>query len=283
MVKRELLDIYEKLEEREDAYKRAVKFANCLIIMGFVIFISTGIGAIPWLFEYAFNAFFEAFLGGISLSAFLIVIGAKLKRRKNIPPAPSLSQKYFMTLVDALKDLDLYFEIRSEYLKNEAVKKLSKIQRGLSDKWILSYEHPIIDLLRDKIEELRKLGKDIEEKLIPAVKQGGESHLRMSYAIMERLARFFINPSEQELTEINRLLSKLPSYRKKEGLIALLAQYPKLRDISVISLIALGSSISCYMLAYLHLISNDTAFNGAITLILGSTTIYFTLIRRSRT
>jgi len=283
MVKRELIKTYEALERKEDLHRRAVKFANCLVTIGFVIFILTVIGVIPWLFEYSFNAFYEAFLGGIGSALFLTVVGAKLKRSKNVLPGLSFSEKYFMTLVNALKDIEIYLETRSEYLRNEAVKKLSKIQKGLSDKWILSYEHPIIDLLHDRIEDLRKLGKDIEERLIPAIKQGGESHLRIAYAIMARLARFFINPSEQELTEINRLLSKLPSYKKEEGLISLLAQYPKLRDISVISLIALGSSIPCYVLAYLHLISSDTAFNGTVTLFLGLTTIYFMLVKRSRT
>ena len=209
MVKRELIETYEILKRKENLYRNSVKFANWLFKTGFLILALTLSGVIPLLFNYAFNAFLEAFLGGFGLSISLMAVGERLKRRKNIPPALSPSEKYFMTLVDALKDLDIYFENRSECFRNEAAKKLLEIQKGLSDKWIPSYEHPIIDLLRDKIEDLRKLGEDIEERLIPAIKQGGESHLRIAYAIMARLARFFINPSESELAGINHLLLKI--------------------------------------------------------------------------
>jgi len=79
MVERELIETYEILERKENLHRKSVKFANWLFKTGFITFALTLSGVIPWLFNYAFNAFLKHFSGGFRLSVSLMVIGERLK------------------------------------------------------------------------------------------------------------------------------------------------------------------------------------------------------------
>jgi hypothetical protein len=256
LVKQELLDVYEKLDTRRKLYDKATRLGNSFIAVGSLLFLLSGIPLIPLiisellsrLWEIPFNISFRLLWPGCTLIGFILaMIGVKLNKRTPAPVKLSMDEEAFLKVVESLKDLDTYLEQNIEFSKAEAVKKLSGVERDLYESTTSSrglWEA----LSKDRNEALRLLKRDLKEKLLPAINQGGREEIKKAYSIIEKFAWYLLNPTTSALGELNESMAQLPTHvEEKPSIIPFFERHPKIRHVSFELLFALIGFIAYYM------------------------------------
>ena len=230
MVKQELVDAYERLNTRRKLYKKATLRGNSITGLGAFILFGSAIPIIPailWIFWEI--DFLHSFIGGILFGLLLIVIGQMINRKISAPPSLSINEKEFLKVFEVLKNLDVYFKSGIEFSKVEAAKNLSKVERNITEP---SNGSRVLwnALTRDANENLRLLKRNLKERLLPFISQGGEEEIKKAYSITEKVAEYLLNPRVSELKDLNESMSELPSrVEEKAPLVPFFERHPRLR------------------------------------------------------
>jgi len=148
-------------------------------------------------------------MGWFLLLFFLVHIGAKI--RDCVPIQLSNEDKIFIKTVELLGCIDRY---KKEY-KYE-------IKEGLrNDASIIILE--IVKMIYGSEEKLYILKQNIREILLPNIMQGSEEDMDKSYVSIEKLAKYFLNPTHSYLVDLNNSIMELKhiEYVKKKGILNL--------------------------------------------------------------
>lgn len=265
MVNQTLEEAYEKLRNKKRNYGKASRFSNALVILGLFVFYFSLIPVIPLILQYFLkvNGVYSL-IGGIIMGVIMMSIGVRF-RKKISPCLHRLSQNEieFFKVFEALKELELYLknhDNESELSKFEATKLLSKVERGISSKASLRKS-----LMKEIYEKLTGLRLNLNERLIPTIRNGEIEEVRKTYSVIEELAQYLLKPSLSKLDSLNILMSELPSsyIEKKEPIVSLLKQSPYFQHVIVFSSLILMSYFVFYLGINYVTISHDNAYIAA--------------------
>jgi hypothetical protein len=281
MVSNELLDIYKRLNERGELFKKAIRRSNSISGLGIIILFLTIIPIIPSIMQlYIGMDFLSSLALGIMIGLLLIVIGRIIKQRTPLPPKLSIEEEAFLKVVDSLKSLDTYLDQQIEFSRLEAAKDLSKVVKCITEPSWSSYSL-WERLTKEANESLRQLKRNLKEKIIPRINQGKEEDIKMVYPIIEGIARYLLDPTASKLKELNESMSGLkPISKEKAVLIPFLDRHPYLRHCLILLVNGFCSSLVFYIgVNFLH-ISVDSAFIGGTTLFGTLTAGYMAVVTR---
>jgi hypothetical protein len=270
MVKQELVEVYEKLDIRRKLYQKATRLGNSFIAVGFLIFFSSIVPVTPSilsvllfrLFGITFNdvSFRYLWLGCGLLGFSLIMIGIKLNKRTPIPPRLSVNEEEFLNVFESLNDLDTYFKEKIEFSKVEAIKKLSRVENHFYEP-SSSSRSLWKALSKDRDEDLHLLKRNLKQKLIPTIKQGGIKEIKKAYSIIEKIAAYLLNPTDTALKALNDSMSELSSYvEEKAPPIPFFERHPKLRYAGVEFIFAFVGFVAYYTGTVFLNISTEHAY-----------------------
>lgn len=281
MVSKELLDAYERLNTRRELYRKATQRGNSISGLGAIIFFLSVIPIIPLVLQkYLEIDFFHSLSGGVLFGLFLIIIGQKINQRSSAPPKLSIEEETFLNVVESLKNIETYQRQGIEFLRIEAAKELSKVERYLSEPSWSSYSL-WQGLTKEVNENLRLLKRNLKEKLIPRITQGGEENVKTVYPVLEKLATYLLDPKVSELKDLNDSLSELkPILKEKVALIPFFDRHPNLRHSFILLVNGLCGFLAFYVGINFLYVSTDTAYIAGTTLFGTLTLGYITIVTR---
>jgi hypothetical protein len=134
-------------------------------------------------------------------------------------------------------------------------------------------------LERESLAPVAALKKNLQDKILYSVEEGSVEHMRQSYNILARLARFFLqdHPNLSEVEEMNKSAKDLPERPKgEENLILRLLRWVAFPERFRI-LVAILSGPAFYVSARLGGISSDVAFGAATVVAIGLLTPFLTI------
>lgn len=280
----ELLDIYEglnkKLEISKKAKKRQVYYA---LIIGFIIFFLNASFVIPTILKWYFEInLFYSYLGGLLFGILLMVVSYYLGRPW--PPNLSINEHEFFKVVESLEDIETYQKENIDFLRSEAAKKLSKIERRIKHQsmYLYPYQYLFWDaLMKENIDSLYQFKSNFRERLLPNLKRGNDEDLKKTIFIIEKFAKYLYNPTISELKDLNKYMLGMNQYPPKESQLKTIVRHPYMKHLYVIIAI-IGS---CSVVSYVGIkmgVSIDTAFVVGSTLAgaLISAYIYLAVARK---
>ena len=282
MVSPELQEIYDKLKRKRELYTGATRVGNYIIFLGFVLLFSTVLLIFPKILEIFFgiDMLYSTPLGFL-LGIILMAIGLRKNAKTLTPPSLSAEEVVFLKVFDALKDLDMYLrEKEVEFLKIEAAKKLSKVERSMYEP-SASRRRLWGRLTRVIDENLRLLKRNLKQKLIPIIRNKEKEEIMNVYPIVEELARYFVNPSLSHLADLNKSMVGLSEYVEEKPLaIPFFERYPKLRHVCFVLSFALLSYLMYYVGVELLGTSIENTYLTAVIVWATLTAGYIALLRR---
>lgn len=74
-------------------------------------------------------------------------------------------------------------------------------------------------LMKENIDCLNQLKSNFEDRLLPNLIKGTDDDLITAHSIIEKFAKYLLNPTISELKELNRSLSDLNSYPQEKSQI----------------------------------------------------------------
>lgn len=281
MVSKELSDAYERLTTRRELYRKAVKPGNSLSGLGSIIFLLTLIPIIPSFLQAYFKIdFLYSFMGGILFGLLLIVIGQKINRRAPLPPKLSIEEEEFLKLVKSLKNIETYQKQGIEFLRIEAVKGPSEVERHMTEPSWSSYSLWQV-FTKDVNENLHLLKRNLKERLLPSITQGKEEDIKKAYSIIEKFAKYLLNPTVSELKDLNESMSELkPVLKEKAPLIPFFERHPYTRHLSILLINGFCGFLVFHIgVNFLH-VSTDNAYIAGTALFGTLTAGYMAIVTR---
>lgn len=253
MVDREFLNEYIKLNSiynntrlSDILFKLAIK----IFIIGFLIVVILNI-----LEEYNISVYVIVWFSVVCLLAY---IAAEV--RDCIPFRFSNEDKIFIKTIELLGCIDRYKEVY-EHKRKKSLRYTASI--------ILL---EILKMIHESEEKSYILKQNLREILLPNIMQGSEKDMDKSYVSVEKLAKYFLNPTYSHLNDLNNSIMELKhiEYVKKKGILNLgnilaiiiisipLTLYYKyeFREIKDIIFIILGTIIAELILYYIFRIKN---------------------------
>ena len=287
MVKQELVEAYERLDTRRKLYEKATRLGNSFIAIGGVLFFSSIIFITPAILrELLFRLFGISlhlnylWLGSSLLGLILMIIGLKLNRRTHVPSRLPIEEEEFLKVFESLNDLDTYLKQNIRFSKVEAMKKISRVERDIDEP--SSGTRSLWETLsKDSHENLRLLKRNLKERLLPIIDQGGLEEIKKTYSITERFANYLLNPTAEALKDINDSMSELPSYvKEKAPVIPLLERYPKLRYAGIEFIFGFVGFVAYYIGTTFLNISTEHAYYLAWIIWVTLTAGYMAIVKR---
>ena len=286
MVRQELVDAYERLDTRRKLYEKATHLGNSSIAVGALIFLSSIVPITPVilrellfrLFEISFDLNY-LWVGSSLLGFILMIIGTKLNRRTHVPSRLSIEEEEFLKVFESLNDFDTYLKQDIRFSKVEAVKKLSRIERDISEP--SSEPRGLWQALsKDRREDLRLLKRNLKERLLPTINQGMIEEIKKAYSITEKFAKYLLNPTATALKDLNDSMSELPSYEEEKApVIPFLERHPKLQYVGIEFIFAFVGFVAYYMGTELN-ISTEHAYYLAWIIWVTLTAGYMAIVKR---
>ena len=281
MVDRQLLEAYDEIKTKQELYIKATRYGNSIRGLGALIFLLSIIPVIPiFLEEYYGINFLYSLLGGIIIGVLLMIIGQRINQ-KNLAPPISVVEEMFLKAVDALKNIESYKQRKIPFLRLEAAKNLSKIERRLV---LPSYnQYPFWQGLAKEINEnLRLLKQNFKEKIIPRIVHDSEEDIKNIYSILEEFAKYLLNPKLEKLKALNKSMSELSPIQEEKTRLSLFERHPYMRHCFILITNALCGFIAYYLgINFLHT-SLDTAYIAGISVFGTLTVAYTTVITAKR-
>lgn len=134
---------------------------------------------------------------------------------------------------------------------------------------------------RDRDEDLRLLKRNLKERLLPVINQGGVEEIKKAYSITERFANYLLNPTTKALKDLNDSMSELPSYmEEKAPVIPFLGRHPKLRYVGIEFIFGLVSFVAYYIGTNFLNISSEDTYPLACTIWVSLTVGYWAIGKR---
>ncbi|HUV02727.1 MAG TPA: hypothetical protein VMW67_04700 [Desulfobacteria bacterium] len=266
-----LEDFYGSLTTRHKLYLKATRFGN---ILG-------GLGVLVSLISLLLVAFHpptrNLSIGAFAFGFILAYIGDTVIKRSLAPPKLSRTEKEFLNVFAARKDLDDYFKKKIDFVKIEAAKKISKFEKHLYNPSSNS-TNLWVELIKDRNDSLDILRKNLNERLIPSIKRGDDEEIEKAYNIITKVSQYLQNPEDLNiLFDLNDLMLKLPTYTEEESIrSSLFDRYPNFRHIFNLFFFAVFSFFVYYIGVNFSYVSLDTAYTVAILAFVGLTAAYMT-------
>lgn len=245
MESNELPGKYENIRKKQEIYKKTTKFGKILIWLGLIILFSLIYNTLPWILSsiFKFEINDNVIVVFILLGFVLIIIGSK--KIKNATKAIDFrgEEEEFMKVYESIQDIKLFQKEKTEFLKFEAAKKLSKVEQKIKEPAM--YSSSIWDwLAKEEIENLRLLKKNIKEILIPNIIQSDEEDIKKVDILLEKFAQNLLNPTATELKNLNDSIAKLPKYVSEETPLFPFLKYPYMRHVYFVILFAVSGYIA---------------------------------------
>lgn len=218
LTNKELSDLHESLNKKKELTKKASKqIVYYINQIGFIIIIFSIFPIIPIVLQTFFKInLFYLMVAGLFTGFILVNVSNYLG--KPWPPKLSINEKQFLKVFESLKDIETYQKENIDYSRFEAEKKLSKVKRKMKE----SQERGDSfwrALMKENIDCLDQLKLNFEERLLPNLIKGTDEDLMIAYSIIEKFAKYLLNPTISELKELNRSLSELNPYPQEKSQI----------------------------------------------------------------
>ena len=289
MVSEELFEINKRLEQKLQLYKKATKrgrniskIGTIVIIFIFLYYISIfGLAIVDSpLVSMSFNKWVDGSIMAVFfIGLILLSIGTREEARKSQLAPFATRELFFLKIFGALNDIETYQKEGYELSRSEAAKKLAEFEEEIKEP-VFVPDSLWESLTEEEYENLRLFKRNIKERLIPNITQGNEEEIEDVHSILEKIAKYLINPTVTELSDLNKSISELKLYYEKDSLIPKLARSPELRHAFFLIVFV---SIS-FFISYLSKkagVSTDSAYIGGITLFVGLTGLYGLFFSRS--
>lgn len=281
MVSKGLSDAYERLTTRRELYRKAVKRGNSLSGLGAVIFLLSIIPVIPAILQVYFKIdFLYSFMGGILFGLLLIGIGQKINRRVPLPPKLSIEEEELLKLVESLKNIETYQKQGIDFSRIEAVKGLSEVERHITEPSWSSYSLWQV-FTKDVNENLHLLKRNLKERLLPSITQGKEEDIKKAYSIIEKFAKYLLNPTVSELKDLNESMSELKQVLKEKApLIPFFERHPYMRHLSILLINGFCGFLVFHIGVNFLQVSTDNAYIAGTALFGTLTAGYMAIVAR---
>ena len=287
MVRQELVEAYGRLDTRRKLYEKATRLGNSLVAVGGLLLFSSIIPITPAILrELLFRLsgipldLNYLWLGSSLLGLILMIIGTKLNSKTHVPSRLSIEEEEFLKVFESLNDLDTYLKQNIRFSKVEAMKKISRIEKALynpSSKSRSLWEA----LSKDRNEDLHLLKRNLKERLLPVISQGGLEEIKKAYSIIERFTNYLLNPTAKALKDLNDSLSELPSYvEEKAPVVPFLERHSKLRYAGIEFIFGFVGFIAYYMGTTFLNISTEHAYYLAWVIWVTLTAGYMAIVKR---
>ena len=281
MVSEELFEINKRLEQKLQLYKKATKRGRNIYKLGAIIIllallyyviIALSLAGLLLVKSISFYTWIGGSIIGFFIGFLLVTIGTREKSR-NAQLAPfAIRELFFLKIFGALNDIETYQKEGYGQSRRDAADKLSKFEEEIKEP-VFVLDSLWESLTEEENENLRLFKRNIKERLNPNITQGNEEEIEKVHSILEKIAKYLINPTITELDNLNKSISELKLYYKTDSLMPKLIRSPELRHAFFIILFV---SIS-FFISYLSKkagVSTDYAYIGGITLFVGLTGLY---------
>ena len=255
-----LEDAYERLERRRKIYKKATFPGDILWLSGFLILYSS-------FFALIFGGFLHMIIV-IFVGIILMYISRKVAKKAFAPPKLTPTEREFLNVFKAHKDLETYFSDKIDLSKSGAAKKISRFMGHLYDP-TKRQRSLWAELIKDKNKNkyIRLLKENLEEKLLPTINMGKEEEVKMAHNIIKKIAEYLLDPKTSVLEDLNESMSELPTYEKEEGpSIPFFERYPKLKHVCVVFFFSIVGIVAYLMGVTVLNISPDSAYIATLAL-----------------
>jgi len=276
MVNEKLLETYDSLNKQNAIYKKAKKQPFLIIFYaGMYIFSFSLIPFIPSFLNKMFGFdILYSFVIGILLGLLLIVIS--LHYKQPLPPKLSATEREFFRVIESLKDTEIYQKDKIIFSRQEAAKKLSKIEKRIKEPQ--RNEYPFWKgLMKENIDSLRKFRFYFKERLIPNLIKGSDEDLIKVYAIIEKFAMFLLDPKLSVLNDLNKNMSELNKFQPEDSQIKLFLLHPYIKHTYILTFFIICGYI-VYELGLKVGASIDTSYTVGIGLSATLMAVYLGLI-----
>ena len=285
MVSKELSDSYEDLKNKGELYKKAKRFGNFITGLGLIILLLTVSFVIPLiLISFGINIVY-AIYGSILFGFLLLFIGVKFNRRKSLPREISIEKEEFIEVYESLKYIETYHNEKSDFLRTEIEKKLSKVERRIEEPSWKSYS--LWEIITKEVnEDIRLLKKNIKERLLPNIFHENEEDATRAYITLENFAQYLLSPTISGLKDLNKSMLELTESSQKETrtisqLIPLFG-HPYMRHIYVLIIIGFSSILVFQLGIGVLNVSIDNAYIAGTALFAALTGGYMAfMVRKS--
>ena len=272
MTDNELLESYKNFKKTQNDSKSDSKRIKYYINqIGFIIVLFSAIPIIPIILEEAFEiSFFLSYVIGLIFGIILV----NVSNHMGSPWAPRLSsiEKNFIIIIESLECIERYQEHKVEFSRFEAARKLSKVERQLN--------RPTRNyrlwgaLMKDDIDCLSQLNLNFRNELIPNLIRGNDEDLNQVYFIIEKFAKYLLNPTISQLKELNVHMSKLNTYPPKESQLKTIFGHSHLKHFYVVILL-ISPGYFVFNIGLIIGASIDTAYTVGIGFIGTLVAIYW--------
>ena len=272
MIDEELSISFDRFKKKQEFSKKDSKRIMYYINqIGSIILLFSVIPIIPIILEEAFEiSFILSYVIGLIFGIILVNVSNHI----GSPWAPKLSliEKNILIIIESLKCIESYHKDKDEFSRIEASRKLSKVERQL-DGPTRNYRFWSA-LMKEDIGCLSLLKLNFRNRLIPNLIRGNDEDLNQVYLIIEKFAKYLLNPTISQLKELNVQMSKLNTYPPEESKLKTIFKHTYLKHICI-SILFISLSYSVFNIGLIIGVKIDTAYMVGIGLFGVLITIYF--------
>ena len=288
MVSEELFEINKRLDKKLQLHKKATKSGRYISKIGTIVIIFIFLYYIPILglavvdsplVSMSFNKWAGGFIVGSFIGFLLLSIGTREQSQKAQLAPFAMRELFFLKIFVALNDIETYQKEGYELSRSEAAKKLSKFEGEIREP-VFVPDSLWESLTGEENENLSIFKRNIKERLIPNITQGNEEEIEEVYSILDKIAKYLINPTVTELSDLNKSISELKLYYEKDSLMPKLVHSPKLRHAFYLIVFVIISIFISFVGKKVG-VSNDYTYIGGITLFVGLTGLYGAFFSRN--
>lgn len=279
MVNKKLLETCDSLNKKNEIYKKATKQPYYIIfLLGLIILLLSLIPFLPILLSgfFGINLLYSIAIG-LFFGLLLMAISLRFGHILPLPPKLSINELEFFKVIESLKDIENYQKEKINFSKTQAAKKLSKIEKRIKAPPRNDYSLWKA-LMKENIDSLGRFKFYFKKRLIPNLIKGNDENLIEVSAIIEKFAKFLVDPTLSQLKEINEKMSELNEFPSEESQLKLFIIHPYMKHAYIlIFFIICGCSV--YLLGLRVGASIDTSYTVGIglfgTLIAGYLVLIF--------
>lgn len=260
MVSKNISDAYRRLVKQRELYIKATRWGNFISLLGIIIFLLSTIPIIPIILVALFKIdVLYSILGGFFFGFMLIQVGEKINRKVGISKL-SPEEKEFLKIFKVLENIETYQKQKIEFTRFEAEKLLSKFDKNLIEPSGSSYSL-WRGLTKETNENLRLFKRNLNEILIPNITQGDEKDMKKACFVLEKFAKYLLNPTVPGLEGLNNTISGLKLFPKEKAqVIPFFERYPILPHILVLLLNGFSGFLAFYVGINIVHISTEIAY-----------------------
>ncbi len=258
LVNQELMEVYERLIKKEELHEEAIKFWNLIRNLGIALI------SIPIIYIFVSSTLNlpapgNVVFGTIIIGFLTIVIGQKIIERRTVLAPFSIEEEEFLDVVQSLEDIETFQKEGFEYSRVGAADRLSAFEEELTEP---EFKDELWkNLTKEANENMHLLKQNFKERLIPSITQGKEEDINKAYLIIEKFAKYLLNPTVSEVKDLNKSMSELSSYPPEKSRLIPFFGHPYMRHVYILIIFGVSAIFTFYLSRYLGS-TNDTAITN---------------------